>query len=89
MCLAIPALVRSINGPVGEVEVGGVRRKISLHLVPEAEVGDYVCVHTGFAISIVDEEEAKETLQFFRELLEEYDEEELFLKADDRRFGLG
>jgi len=76
MCLAVPALVRSINGSVGEVEVGRVRRKISLHLVPEAEIGDYVYVHTGFAISIVDEEEAKETLQFLRELLESYEEEE-------------
>lgn len=76
MCLAVPALVRSINGSVGEVEVGGVRRKISLHLVPEAEIGDYVYVHTGFAISIVDEEEAKEILQFLRELLERYEEEE-------------
>jgi len=76
MCLAVPALVKSIDGSVGEVEVGGVRRKISLHLVPEAEVGDYVNVHTGFAISIIDEEEAKETLQFLRELLERYDKEE-------------
>ena len=89
MCLAVPALVISINGSIGEVEVGGVRRKISLHLVPEAEVGDYVYVHTGFAISIVDEEEAKQTLQFLRELLESYEEEELFLKADDRRSGFG
>jgi hydrogenase expression/formation protein HypC len=89
MCLAVPALVRSISGSVGEVEVGGVRRKISLHLVPEAKVGDYVYVHTGFAISIVDEEEAKETLQFFRELLKSYDEEELFLKAGDRQSGFG
>lgn len=87
MCLAVPALVRSINGSVGEVEVGGVRRKISLHLVPEAEVGDYVYVHTGFAISIVDEEEAEQTLQFLRELLESCDEEELFLRADDRQSG--
>jgi len=88
MCLAVPALVRSIDGSVGEVEVGGVRRKISLHLVPEAEIGDYVYVHTGFAISIVDEEEAKETLQFLRELLESYDEEELFLEATDSRQSL-
>ncbi len=83
MCLAVPARVESINGYVGEVEVGGVRRKISLHLVPEVKVGDYVYVHTGFAISIVDEKEAEETLQLLRELLENYDEEELFLKARD------
>jgi hydrogenase expression/formation protein HypC len=77
--------VESINGFVGEVEVGGVRRKISLHLVPEVKVGDYVYVHTGFAISIVDEEEAQQTLQLLRELLENYDEGELFLEARDSK----
>lgn len=83
MCLAVPARVESINGYVGEVEVGGVRRKIGLHLVPEVKVGDYVYVHTGFAISIVDEKEAEGTLQFLRELLENYEEEELFLETGD------
>lgn len=83
MCLAVPARVESINGYVGEVEMGGVRRKISLHLVPEVKVGDYVYVHTGFAISIVDEKEAEGTLQFLRELLENYEEEELFLETGD------
>lgn len=83
MCLAVPARVESITGYVGEVEVGGVRRKISLHLVPEVKVGDYVYVHTGFAISIVDEKEAERTLQFLQELLEGYEEEELFLETGD------
>ena len=70
MCLAIPALITSIEGPMARAEVGGVARTISLMLTPEAQVGDYVLVHTGFAISIVDEQEAQETLRLLRELAE-------------------
>ena len=54
MCLAIPALIKSINGKEAEAEIGGISRRISLWLAPEAEVGDYVLVHTGYAISIID-----------------------------------
>jgi hydrogenase expression/formation protein HypC len=68
MCLAIPALITSIEGLMARAEVGGVARAISLVLTPEAQVGDYVLVHTGFAISIVDEQEAQETLRLLREL---------------------
>ena len=68
MCLAIPTLIRSIDGSSAEVEIGGVNRTISVALTPEAEVGDYVIVHTGFAISVLDEQEAKETLKLFDEL---------------------
>jgi hydrogenase expression/formation protein HypC len=78
MCLAIPAQVKSVNGLEGEVEIGGVGRTISLWLTPEARVGDYVYVHTGYAISVVDEEEALETLRLLRELAETYPEEVLF-----------
>ena len=81
MCLAIPAQVKSVNGLEGEVEIGGVGRTISLWLTPEARVGDYVYVHTGYAISVVDEEEALETLRLLRELAETYPEEELFLST--------
>jgi len=70
MCLAIPALITSIEGQTARAEVGGVARTISLALTPEAQVGDYVLVHTGFAISIVDEQEAQETLRLLRELAE-------------------
>ena len=56
MCLAIPAQIRSVDGLEGEVEIGGVSRTISLWLPPEAQAGDYVYVHTGYAISVVDEE---------------------------------
>ena len=78
MCLAIPAQIKSVNGFEGEVEIGGVGRTISLWLTPEAQVGDYVYVHTGYAISVVDEEEALESLRLLRELADTYPEEELF-----------
>ena len=70
MCLAIPTLVKSIDGTSARAEIGGVERSISLALTPEARVGDYVLVHTGFAISVVDEEEAQETLRLLEELAE-------------------
>jgi len=78
VCLAIPAQIKSVNGLEGEVEIGGVGRTISLWLTPEAQVGNYVYVHTGYAISVVDEEEALESLRLLRELAETYPEEELF-----------
>ena len=68
MCLAIPTLIKSIDGPQAEVEIGGVSRTISVALTPDAQVGDYVIVHTGFAISVLDEQEAQETLKLFDEL---------------------
>jgi hydrogenase expression/formation protein HypC len=72
MCLAIPGKVVSIeqtNGMrVGRVEFGGIVRQASLDFVPEAEVGDYVMVHVGFAISLVDAEEAERTYQLLEEI---------------------
>ena len=68
MCLAIPALVKSIDGYLAEVEVGGVTRQASLQLTPEARVGDYVLLHTGYAISTIDEKEARETLTLLQEV---------------------
>ena len=75
MCLAIPTLITSIEGTTARAEIGGVERTISLTLTPEARVGDYVLIHTGFAICIVDEEEAQETLQLLKELAEFYNDE--------------
>ena len=83
MCLAIPAQVKSIDGFEAEVEIGGVGRTISLWLTPEAQVGDYVYVHTGYAISVVDEDEAMESLRLLRELAETYPVEELFYSTGD------
>ena len=81
MCLAIPAQIKSINGVEGQVEIGGVGRTISLWLTPEAQVGDYVYIHTGYAISVVDEAEALESLRLLQELAETYPPEELFLST--------
>jgi hydrogenase expression/formation protein HypC len=70
VCLAVPALIKAIDGNSAQVELGGVERAVSLIFTPEAREGDYVLVHTGFAISVVDEEEAQATLRLFRELFE-------------------
>ena len=75
MCLAIPTLTKSINGQQAEVEIASVTRTISLAMTPEAQVGDYVIVHTGFALSVLDQEEAEETLRLFAEMAALEDEE--------------
>jgi len=76
MCLAIPALIKFIEDKEAEAEIGGITRRISLWLTPEAKVGDYVLVHTGYAINILDEEEAEETLKLLEEIAELAEEEE-------------
>ena len=68
MCLAVPALIIAIEGNEAEVDLAGARRRIGLQLVPEARVGDYVLVHTGFAINVLDPDEAAESLRMFQEL---------------------
>jgi hydrogenase expression/formation protein HypC len=83
MCLAIPAQIKSICGVEAQVEIGGVGRSISLWLTPEARVGDYVYVHTGFAISVVDEAEALESLRLLQELAETYPAEDLYYTTGD------
>jgi hydrogenase expression/formation protein HypC len=70
MCLAIPALIKSIDGYQAEADIDGVTRQVSLQLTPEAKVGDYVLLHTGYAISIIDQAEAEETLKLLREMSE-------------------
>jgi hydrogenase expression/formation protein HypC len=68
MCVAIPAKVKSIDGWIADVEVGGVSRKVSVQLTPEVQKNDYVLVHAGFAIHIIDEPETRETLKLFEGL---------------------
>lgn len=74
MCLAIPGKIKSIeyqyNGLVrmARVNFGGIIKEASLDMVPNAQVGDYVLVHVGVAISIVDEEEAEKTFAYLREI---------------------
>ncbi|AKU14590.1 hydrogenase assembly chaperon [Azoarcus sp. CIB] len=66
MCLAIPArIVELLPGDACRVDLGGVRKEISLALVDGAEVGDYVIVHVGYALSKLDQDEAEQTLALF------------------------
>ena len=75
MCLAIPALIKYIEDKEAEAEIGGITRRISLWLTPEARVGDYVLVHTGYAINVLDQKEAEETLTLLRQIAELTEEE--------------
>jgi len=69
MCLAIPVRVISIAGDEAEIDIGGVKRTVSVVLTPEVKVGDYVLLHTGYAIGVVDEAEAEETLKLLEEIV--------------------
>ncbi|MHC1623638.1 MAG: HypC/HybG/HupF family hydrogenase formation chaperone [Candidatus Methanospirareceae archaeon] len=79
MCLAIPAKVVEISSSEdgerrkAKADFGGVSREIDISLV-DVNIGDYVIVHAGFAIEIIDEQEAKETLKVWTELIEKYEE---------------
>ncbi|HEY5501990.1 MAG TPA: HypC/HybG/HupF family hydrogenase formation chaperone [Candidatus Anoxymicrobiaceae bacterium] len=69
MCLAIPAIVIELDEPnLAVIEIGGVRKQVSLMLVDDVAVGDYVLVHAGFAIDKVDEGEAQKTMDLLQEL---------------------
>ncbi len=68
MCLAVPGKIVSVQGSIAVVDFGGVQRETNISLV-EVKAGDYVIVHAGFAIQIVDEEDAKETIKLWEELL--------------------
>lgn len=73
MCLAVPGKIESIDStdPVfrsGKVNFGGILKEVNLAYVPEADVGDYVLVHVGFAISTIDEAQAEETLSYLEEM---------------------
>ncbi len=70
MCLAVPGQVVSVEGNQANVDFGGVLRKVNVSLV-EAKVGEWVVVHAGFAIEKMDEEEARETLEMWAEMLDQ------------------
>ncbi len=70
MCLAIPAKIIEKKGNTGIAEIGGVKREVDLRLVEDIKVGDYVVLHAGFGIQILDEEEAAETLALLKEFVE-------------------
>ena len=77
MCLSIPAKVDSIEGEMAMVSVGNVSYKASLQLLDDVKVGDFILLHTGFAIQKISEDEAAETLRIFEEF------EELNKQLDD------
>lgn len=70
MCLAVPAKVTMIDGEEAVLDYGGVTRKANISMLSEVNIGDYVLVHVGYAISKMDEEEALETLKLWDEMLE-------------------
>lgn len=74
MCLAVPGKIMEISheGPMlmGKVDFGGVSREVCLEVVPEAKLGDYVIVHAGFALSLLNENEARDSLEAFSVLEE-------------------
>jgi hydrogenase expression/formation protein HypC len=67
MCLSVPGKVISIQGDMAVVSVGGTEYEASLQLLDDVKVGDYILLHTGFAIQKIDEAEAQETLKVFHE----------------------
>ncbi|MCC6476681.1 HypC/HybG/HupF family hydrogenase formation chaperone [bacterium] len=70
MCLAVPMKVIKVNGTVGSVELSGVTMEVQLTLVPEVKVGDSVIVHAGFALSVIDEESAREAVDLWKDYVD-------------------
>ncbi|MEM3466042.1 MAG: HypC/HybG/HupF family hydrogenase formation chaperone [Thermoproteota archaeon] len=71
MCLGIPGMVEEVNGEEAIVSFGGTRRRVRLDLVDNVSVGDYVIVHAGFAIQVLDQQTALEMLDALREVFKE------------------
>ncbi|MBN2460453.1 MAG: HypC/HybG/HupF family hydrogenase formation chaperone [Candidatus Cloacimonetes bacterium] len=67
MCLAIPGKLVKKEGEIGTVDFGGIAKDIALNFVPEAKPGDWLIVHTGFALNIISEKDARETIALIRE----------------------
>ncbi|RLC49730.1 MAG: HypC/HybG/HupF family hydrogenase formation chaperone [Candidatus Cloacimonadota bacterium] len=67
MCLAIPGKLVEKKEEIGIVDLGGVKKEISLSFLPEVKIGDWVLIHTGFALETISEEEAQKTLSIIRE----------------------
>jgi hydrogenase expression/formation protein HypC len=71
MCLAVPARVVEIKGDKAIADFGGIRREVLLTLVGKVKIGDYLIVHTGYAIQVMNRKEAEETLKLWKEILQE------------------
>ena len=74
MCLAVPMRVVSVEGTKGTVELGGVEQPVNLTFTPDVEPGQYVIVHTGFALERLDEAEARRTIELLNELTAQADD---------------
>ena len=90
MCLAIPAKIVDLENQMGTVDMAGIQKKVSLLLLEDAQVGDYIIVHAGFGIHKIDEEAAKEKLRFLREMMSLLDEATSSEPEEDeiRTFGM-
>ena len=75
MCLAVPGKIVLREDMLATVDISGVTRQVSMMLLPDAQVGEFVLVHAGFAVQAIDEEEARQTMELFKEL-EKYAEQE-------------
>lgn len=82
MCLAVPSKIVEIQGTLAKVSVDGVIRETSLALIDDAQIGDYVIVHAGFAISKLDESAARQTLEDMRQILAADDARNLSSSTD-------
>ena len=69
MCLAIPGKITAINGEIADVDFGGVTKQTNVSMV-DAQIGDWVVIHAGFAIEVMDEEDAQETIRLWNEVLD-------------------
>ena len=87
MCLGIPAKLvevrREDDPPMGKVHFGGILKEVCLAYTPEAQVGDYVLIHVGFAISRIDEAEAQETFEYLKEIESMADNDEARMTNDE------
>ncbi len=76
MCLSIPAKIISIEGEKARVSLGGAEYNAALNLVEDVKIGDYVLLHSGFAIQVIDEKEAMEIMRLLNEVIEKEKENE-------------
>jgi hydrogenase expression/formation protein HypC len=89
MCLAIPAKIVSMDDNMGTVDMAGIQKKVSLILLEEPTVGEYVIVHAGFAIHQIDEDVAMESLKILREAASLLDDDTASEPGEDEVRGFG
>ncbi|HAR94860.1 MAG TPA: HypC/HybG/HupF family hydrogenase formation chaperone [Deltaproteobacteria bacterium] len=69
MCLAVPARITKIEGAMAEAELGGITKQVSVLFTPDVKIGDYVVMHAGYAINILDQQEAEATFRLLEEVM--------------------